>query len=249
MDWALTRQTKAKPMIPWPNQAMPSDVCWVLWRRYLKQCFSPTTSRSHQLNTNMKLQQPFGEWTTWSPYTAQQYYYAHSTNHVYALKDGLFHMYKVSTNRVTWFHATNQTRTSIPDDAILHTVQKFGSTIYCKGPLTVAQEAVAAGMMEVTLTNGTFEEYIAAQPDHVKRILGNLQVAEVNAEYWIDALNKGLVTIATDGSVANQKGYYATILHTDQKQLRFQGQCNGAKSLMTSYWTKLAGILAVLYLL
>eukprot|EP00957_Ditylum_brightwellii_P074458 5657436-Ditylum_brightwellii.AAC.1 len=25
MDWALTGQTKAKPMIPWPNQGMPTN--------------------------------------------------------------------------------------------------------------------------------------------------------------------------------------------------------------------------------
>eukprot|EP00957_Ditylum_brightwellii_P201907 15327747-Ditylum_brightwellii.AAC.1 len=65
--------------------------------------------------------------------------------------------------------------------------------------------------------------------------MGNLQEAEVDAEYWIDALNKGLVTIATDGSVADQKGYCVTVMHTDQKQLRFQYPCDGAKSLMTSY--------------
>eukprot|EP00957_Ditylum_brightwellii_P199681 15222108-Ditylum_brightwellii.AAC.2 len=38
--------------------------------------------------------------------------------------------------------------------------------------------------MEVTLTNGTLEDYIAAQPDHVK-------------QYWIDALKKGLMRITT----------------------------------------------------
>eukprot|EP00957_Ditylum_brightwellii_P137206 10461430-Ditylum_brightwellii.AAC.2 len=189
---------------------MPSDACWILWQRYLKQCFSPTTSRSHQLNKKVKLQQPLGAWITKSSYVAQQYYYTQSTNHVYALKDEVFHVYKVYTNRVTWFYATNQTCTSILDDAILHTARKFGSTIYCRGPLTVAQEALAMGIMEGMHAHGTFEEYIAMQPDHVKLILGNLQTSEVDTEYWIDALNKGLVTIATDGSVVNQKGYYTT---------------------------------------
>eukprot|EP00957_Ditylum_brightwellii_P167809 12774190-Ditylum_brightwellii.AAC.1 len=28
MDWALTGQTKAKPMKPWPNQGKPTDICW-----------------------------------------------------------------------------------------------------------------------------------------------------------------------------------------------------------------------------
>eukprot|EP00957_Ditylum_brightwellii_P027112 2049052-Ditylum_brightwellii.AAC.1 len=75
----------------------------------------------------MKLHQPLGAWTTQSPYTARQYYYTQSANHVYAIKEGVFHAYKVGTNRVTWFHATNQTCTSIPDDTIIHTVRKFGS--------------------------------------------------------------------------------------------------------------------------
>eukprot|EP00957_Ditylum_brightwellii_P149007 11345237-Ditylum_brightwellii.AAC.1 len=38
-------------------------------------------------------------------------------------------------------------------------------------------------------------------------------------------------------------------MHTDQKQLRFQSPCNGTKTLITSYRTKLAGILVTLYLL
>eukprot|EP00957_Ditylum_brightwellii_P106872 8153047-Ditylum_brightwellii.AAC.1 len=84
------------------------------------------------------------------------------------------------------------------------------------------------GMTVETHTHGTFEDYIAAQPDHVQRILGTLQAAEVDTEYWIDTLNKGLVTIATDSSVVNYKGYYATVMHTDLKQLRFQGRCDGA---------------------
>eukprot|EP00957_Ditylum_brightwellii_P204949 15341511-Ditylum_brightwellii.AAC.2 len=77
------------------------------------------------------------------------------------------------------------------------------------------------GRMEETHTHGTFIEYIAVEPDHVQQILGTLQAAEVDTEYWINALNKGLVTIAMDSLVANQNGYYATVMHTDQKQLKF----------------------------
>eukprot|EP00957_Ditylum_brightwellii_P129566 9882868-Ditylum_brightwellii.AAC.1 len=108
MDWALTSRTKAKPMIPWPNQGKPTTICWVLWQRYLKQCFLPTMSRSHRLNKNTKLQQPLGAWTTQSSYTVRQYYNAQSTNHIYALKEDIFHVYKTGTNRVTWFHAATR---------------------------------------------------------------------------------------------------------------------------------------------
>eukprot|EP00957_Ditylum_brightwellii_P058707 4452041-Ditylum_brightwellii.AAC.1 len=53
-------------------------------------------------------------------------------------------------------------------------------------------------------------------------MLGNLIAAEVDVDYWIQALNCGIVTIAADGSVAAQRGYFATVLHTDQRQLRFR---------------------------
>eukprot|EP00957_Ditylum_brightwellii_P053297 4040791-Ditylum_brightwellii.AAC.1 len=105
------------------------------------------------------------------------------------------------------------------------------------------------GMVAETHKHGTFEDYANVQPDHVQHILGTLYTADVDTEYWIDALNKGLITIVTNGSVANHMGYYATAMHTDLKQLRFQCPCDGAKSLMTSYCTELAGILAALYLL
>eukprot|EP00957_Ditylum_brightwellii_P119645 9128541-Ditylum_brightwellii.AAC.1 len=80
-------------------------------------------------------------------------------------------------------------------------------------------------------------------------MLGNLKSAEVDVDYWIDALNHGNVTIATDGSVAAQRGYFAMVLHTDQQQLCFQGPCGSARSMMSSYRTELTNILSALYLL
>eukprot|EP00957_Ditylum_brightwellii_P101667 7748432-Ditylum_brightwellii.AAC.1 len=88
----------------------------------------------------MKLQQPLGAWTMRSPYTKRPYYYARSTNQVYALRNGLFHIYTAGSIQVTWFHATNNTCVTLPDDAAFQTVQKFGTTILCKGPLKAAEE-------------------------------------------------------------------------------------------------------------
>eukprot|EP00957_Ditylum_brightwellii_P174593 13293813-Ditylum_brightwellii.AAC.1 len=63
-------------------------------------------------------------------------------------------------------------------------------------------------------------------------MLGNLKAAEVDVDYWIDTLNRGNVTIATDGLVAAQRG-----------------PCDGEQSMMSSYRTELAGVLSALYLL
>eukprot|EP00957_Ditylum_brightwellii_P116837 8911916-Ditylum_brightwellii.AAC.1 len=41
--------------------------------------------------------------------------------------------------------------------------------------------------------------------------------------------------IATDGSVADKKGYFAAVLFTTERTIQYQGLCDGAKALMTSY--------------
>eukprot|EP00957_Ditylum_brightwellii_P119113 9085327-Ditylum_brightwellii.AAC.1 len=74
----------------------------------------------------MKLQQPLGMSITCSPYTKRPYYYARSTNQVYALRDGLFHIYIAGSAQVTWFHATNNTCATLPEDDSFQTIQKFG---------------------------------------------------------------------------------------------------------------------------
>eukprot|EP00957_Ditylum_brightwellii_P041774 3163350-Ditylum_brightwellii.AAC.1 len=88
----------------------------------------------------MKLQQSLGAWKTCNPYRKRPYYYARSTNQVYALRGGLFHIYNNGPACVTWFHAMNNTCTTLPEDASFQTVQKFGTTILCKGLLTAAKD-------------------------------------------------------------------------------------------------------------
>eukprot|EP00957_Ditylum_brightwellii_P183840 14003475-Ditylum_brightwellii.AAC.1 len=125
----------------------------------------------------------------------------------------------------------------LPDNATFQTVQKFGTTILCKGPLTGAGDIACSNIAEATNLHGSFDNFLAHQPAHVRRVFGNLDAAHINVEYWIDALNKDTVTIATNGSVLDLKGYFAIVLHTNQRQLWFQGLCDGANSLMTFYQT------------
>eukprot|EP00957_Ditylum_brightwellii_P177661 13532432-Ditylum_brightwellii.AAC.1 len=128
------------------------------------------------------------------------------------------------------------------------TVRKFGSTIYCKAPFARAEQ-LNANIASNKSNTQLFETFLSKLPTHVKQRLGNLQTEDVDMGYWIEAINSGLVTIAIDGSVADQKGYFATVLHTEEKSIQFQGPCNGAKSLMTSYRAELTCILSALYLL
>eukprot|EP00957_Ditylum_brightwellii_P136264 10392250-Ditylum_brightwellii.AAC.1 len=88
-----------------------------------------------------QLQQPLGRWLTKSPYTARKHYHSGSTNEVYELRDGIFHIYKARQNRMIWYQTSNYTRTDLPDDAIAHSIRTFGTLIWCRAPITVAQEA------------------------------------------------------------------------------------------------------------
>eukprot|EP00957_Ditylum_brightwellii_P111285 8486499-Ditylum_brightwellii.AAC.1 len=49
-SWALSGIKWARPTIPWPNQERPSNGSWIVWQRFLKQHFSPTTSSHHRVN-------------------------------------------------------------------------------------------------------------------------------------------------------------------------------------------------------
>eukprot|EP00957_Ditylum_brightwellii_P129099 9847128-Ditylum_brightwellii.AAC.1 len=52
-----------------------------------------------------------------------------------------------------------------------------------------------------------------------------------------------------DGSVADKKGYFAIALFTTERTIRYQGPCDRANALMTSYRTELSGNLSILYLI
>eukprot|EP00957_Ditylum_brightwellii_P096548 7352831-Ditylum_brightwellii.AAC.2 len=58
---------------------------------------------------------------------------------------------------------------------------------------------------------------------------------------------QGDVYIATDGSVAQKRGYYDVAFYRDDKVLKFQGPYHGSPLVMTSFCTELSGILATLY--
>eukprot|EP00957_Ditylum_brightwellii_P090566 6897145-Ditylum_brightwellii.AAC.1 len=127
------------------------------------------------------------------------------------------------------------------------TVRKFGSTIYCRSPLARADQ-LNTTIVTTKSNPQTFETFLRGLPAHVRQLLGNLKTEEVNVGYWIEVINTGIVTIATNGSVADRRGYFATVLHTEEKSIHFQGPCGSVKSLMTSYRAKLTGILSALYL-
>eukprot|EP00957_Ditylum_brightwellii_P168751 12844283-Ditylum_brightwellii.AAC.1 len=101
-------------------------------------------------------------------------------------------------------------------------MHKFGSIIYCKAPLAIADQ-LNTNISANGVTIQSFESFLRELPAHVNQLLENLQADNVDVGYWIDAINSNLATITIDGSVADKKGYFATVLHTAERSIRFQG--------------------------
>eukprot|EP00957_Ditylum_brightwellii_P188564 14355046-Ditylum_brightwellii.AAC.1 len=88
-------------MIPWPNQGMPPESCWVIWRRFSKKYFAPDTPCAHRLSKPIRLQQQLGAWLTETPYTACEFYHSLAENQVYHLQNGSFNIYSTTPGRFT----------------------------------------------------------------------------------------------------------------------------------------------------
>eukprot|EP00957_Ditylum_brightwellii_P062672 4757048-Ditylum_brightwellii.AAC.1 len=69
----------------------------------------------------------------------------------------------------------------------------------------------------------SFGEHISTHPNYSKRILGNLHQQDVDAGYWLEAINNNNVMAVSDGSMKDGVGMYAIILKTEEKELHFQG--------------------------
>eukprot|EP00957_Ditylum_brightwellii_P032165 2438980-Ditylum_brightwellii.AAC.1 len=111
------------------------------------------------------------------------------------------HIYNAIFGCATWFHITNSTSNNLPSNAEFCRVMKFGSTIHCRAP--ISQTSAENQQIQTAITT-SFSEYIATQPAHVQRILGNLQTTEMDVDYWKSAINARSAMIATGGSIADR---------------------------------------------
>jgi hypothetical protein len=185
-----------------------------------------------------------GPWLTEQPYTTREFYYhPASTSIIYYNGDELSRYIRYR-GRETLYHKTETIQT-LPMDAVRTSAWRLGPFLSSK--------AITAHTTDHTETaapiSDTFHSYVTNLPDHIKRTLGNLLDQQIQAEYWMTQLQEGTVSIASDGSVATKRGYYAVVFHTETEILRFQGPCDGAPALMSSFRAELAGILASLYFL
>eukprot|EP00957_Ditylum_brightwellii_P203979 15337040-Ditylum_brightwellii.AAC.1 len=101
------------------------------------------------------------------PYTAREHYFNNDTEMLFELRDGLFYKYQQMSGRISWFIATHQSVTELPDTAKFFSANKFGFLHYCKVPLTLLQADLNQEINHAAASAEIFEAYVNTQPDHV----------------------------------------------------------------------------------
>eukprot|EP00957_Ditylum_brightwellii_P197688 15060853-Ditylum_brightwellii.AAC.1 len=120
---------------------------------------------------------------TSTPYAARDYYYDPEGDSVYVLKDRLFHEYIPTRNRVIWFQSTSTTHENLPASVIITTVLNFGSILVCRMPLSISQQHTNQDTQQEALLMISFADYLEIQPQHVRRMLGNLLEQDIDPDY------------------------------------------------------------------
>eukprot|EP00957_Ditylum_brightwellii_P060889 4622246-Ditylum_brightwellii.AAC.1 len=65
----------------------------------------------------------------------------------------------------------------------------------------------------------SFHSYLESLNLQLKRLLGNLMDQEMDAEFWMAALQAGIVVTASDGSVKHRRGTYTVIFKAGDSEL------------------------------
>eukprot|EP00957_Ditylum_brightwellii_P067456 5120306-Ditylum_brightwellii.AAC.1 len=140
---------------------------------------------------------------TETPYSTREFYFTPQTGRIIPYTSGNFTAYKQATNRSTLY---------VIDNIIMALLLDAIRTIaYCLGPCLSSSAATASIPSRTNATRQdptAFISYLHTLPEHVQHFLGNLHHQQVNADYWITALQQGEVHIATNGLVAGKKGYF-----------------------------------------
>eukprot|EP00957_Ditylum_brightwellii_P204892 15341255-Ditylum_brightwellii.AAC.1 len=66
----------------------------------------------------------------------------------------------------------------------------------------------------------TFHSYLESLDPCLQQVLGNIHNQEIDVDYWVTALQSGIVETASDGSVKNGIGSCAVIFSAGDKELR-----------------------------
>ena len=104
-------------------------------------------------------------------------------------------------------------------------------------PLPSVRDAETAEM--------SLKERIACQPDHIRRMIGDVDVPDDEFEELANALAKGFAILVSDGAVAKKRAAHAWKIAVNDVEHEFAaaaGPCDADPESITSYRAELTGI-------
>eukprot|EP00957_Ditylum_brightwellii_P151038 11501029-Ditylum_brightwellii.AAC.1 len=117
------------------------------------------------------------------------------------------------------------------DTAIFTPIHRLNGKIVC----TYLIDSFVLYVQSNSVDWQSFCLYLESLHPVLQCLLGNLAEQEVDVDFWIVALQSGIVVAASDSSVKDGKGMYAVIFKTGKKELQFQGPVDCHPSLLQSY--------------
>eukprot|EP00957_Ditylum_brightwellii_P126668 9654979-Ditylum_brightwellii.AAC.1 len=99
--------------------------------------------------------------------------------------------------------------------AVFTPTKKYSGKIICTHLIDLFVLDAQQQATDITL----FHSYLESLNPQLKQLLGNLKDQEVDAEFWMAAMQAGIVVTASDGSVKDGRGTYAVIFMARDSEL------------------------------
>eukprot|EP00957_Ditylum_brightwellii_P033814 2562388-Ditylum_brightwellii.AAC.1 len=111
-------------------------------------------------------------------------------------KNGSYSIYNRVLGHMYAYAPTKTDTNTLPQSALFTPVKDVGETIIC----TQIIDSFVSIVQENSLDHDYFKSYLHSLDPCPQRLLGNLLSQEVDVNYWVAALQSGIVETASDGS-------------------------------------------------
>ena len=239
---AMTGRTNPnRSKLFWPRQSYPSEQCWALWRKAIKDILL------FQNKYPFEVKQPLEAWTR-KPDIQYPTIIDPHTNHLYIETDepGIFNEHRptgrYSSNR---YQIQYQNQTTEPEIGLPTQTEISHNRIATK---TVRYEPTSEGSTE---TRSTFQEYITTLSESEYKLIQHTTLITTSPEIALILSGNSRISLASDGSRKNCGGTYGWIMENATKETIAEGMgtVNGKIDILTSHRSELYGMTSVLLLL
>lgn len=223
----------------WPRQAKPGSPAWIIWRRYIAECYLEDDSDIRKTRKHLSLQYPLGPWIPQHhDRQIHDYYVSPISQTVYHRLDNHFDVYYPHRNQRTTVTLQFASRSNyLPPGT--HPIE----------PITHQQQTLQLSKRDINNTSPpthtdpvNFTQHVTNLPHWEQELIKYHSIA-TDTITAAASLNRPYI-IATDGSKENKKGSYGWVMATDTGEIIAKGNGIAYGSDMTSFRSEAYGILA-----